>query len=69
MGHSLELPRYDVRSDMGFRSLERAIPGGEKLDGIEEANILDGSCVARTGGDDHLGVQTVERSGDDKGDR
>ena len=69
MGRPLELPRNDFRGDMGFRSPERAIPRGKKLDGIEEANILDGSCVARTGGDDHLGVQTVERSGDDKGDR
>ena len=68
MGHPLELPRYDLRSNMGFRAPERAVPRRNELDGLEETDILDGTGAARTGGDDNVGIQAVERGGDDKGD-
>ena len=67
-GHFLELPRYDVRSDMGFRPSERAIPRRDWPDGPEETDIPNGAGATRTGGDDYVGVQAVERGGDDKGD-
>ena len=38
-------------------------------DGPEETNILDGAGAARTGGDDYVGIQAVERGGDDERDR
>ena len=69
MGYPLELPRHDLRSDMGLRPPERAVPRRDQSDGPEETNILDGAGAARTGGDDHVGVQAVERGGGDKGDR
>ena len=65
----MELPRYNVRSNMGIRAPKRAISRRDELDGPEETNILDGAGAARTGGDDYVGVQAVERGGDDKGDR
>ena len=68
MGHSLELPRYNVRSDMGIRAPERAVPRRDELDGLEETDVLDVTGAARTGGDDYVGVQAMERCGDDKGD-
>ena len=68
MGYPLELPRYNVRSDMGLRAPERAVPRRDLLDGPEETDIPNGTCAARTGGDDNVGVQAVERSGDDNGD-
>ena len=68
MGHSLELPRYNVRSDMGLSAPERAISRRDQLDGPEETDIPDGASAAGTGGDDYVGVQAMERSGDDKGD-
>ena len=69
MGHPLELPRYNVRSDMGIRAPERAVPRRDELDGLEETDIPDGTGVADTRSVDHVGVQAVEGSGDDKGDR
>ena len=68
MGHPLELPRYDLRSNMGFRAPERAVPRRDELDGLEETDIPDGTGAARTGGDDNVGFQAVEGGGDDKGD-
>ena len=68
MGHSLELPRYDVRSDMGFRPSECAIPRRDWPDGPEETDIPNGAGTARAGGDDRVGPQAVEGSGDDQGD-
>ena len=68
MGHSLELPRYNVCSDMGIRAPECAVPRRDQSDGPEETDIPDGFGAARTGGDDYVGVQAVERSSDDKGD-
>ena len=68
MGHPLELPRYDLRSNMGFRAPERAVPRRDELDGLEETDIPDGTGAARTGGDDYVGVQAVEGGCDDKGD-
>ena len=69
MERPLELPRYDVRSNMGLRAPERAVARGDQLHGPEETDVPDGARAARTGGDDHVGVQAVERGGDDKGDR
>ena len=54
---------------MGLRAPERAVPRRDQSDGPEETDILDGAGAARTGGDDYVGVQAVEGSGDDKGDR
>ena len=68
MGYPLELPRYNVRSNMGLCAPERAISRRDWLDGPKETGIPDGTCAARTGGDDYVGVQAVERGGDDKGD-
>ena len=68
MGHPLELPCYNVRSNMGFRAPERAVARRDELDGLEETDIPDGTSAARAGGDDHVGIQAVERGGDDKRD-
>ena len=68
VGHPLELPRYHVRSDMGLRTSKCAVARRDWLDGPKETGIPDGTCAARTGGDDYVGVQAVERGGDDKGD-
>ena len=67
MGYPLELPRYNVRSDMGLRAPECAIPRRDELDGPEETYISDGASAACAGADDHVGVQAVEGGGDDKG--
>ena len=53
---------------MGLRPSERAVARRDQSDGPEETDIPDGSIAARTGGDDNVGVQAVERGGDDKGD-
>ena len=68
MGHPVELPRYDIRSDVGFRAPERAMARRDQSDGPEETDVPDGTCAACTGGDDYVGVQAVEGSGDDNGD-
>ena len=52
---------------MGLRAPERAISRRDKLDSLEETNVPDGTGAARAGGDDYVGVQAVERGGDDKG--
>ena len=64
VGHSLELPRNDVRSNIGFRAPERAVPRRDWSDGLEKTDIPDDTGTARTGGDDYVGVQAVERGGD-----
>ena len=68
MEHSLELHRYNVRSDVGLRAPERPVPRRDQSDDPEETDVPDGAGAARTGGDDYVGVQAVERGGDDKGD-
>ena len=68
MGYPLELPRYNVRSNMGLRAPERAVARGDQLDGPEETDVPDGAGTTCTGDDDHVGVQAVEGGGDDKGD-
>ena len=64
----MELPRYHVRSDMGICAPERAVPRRDQSDDPEETDILDGAGAARTGGDDYVGFQAVEMSGDGNGD-
>ena len=54
---------------MGFCSSKRAVPRRDEPDDPEETDFLDGAGAACARSDDYVGVQAVEGSGDDKGDR